>query len=342
MVRWNVGMSWSSGCSRLGVGLEQRLRPLGPRPDEADALLRRLGRRGLAPAGRLSSMTPATSTSATASTSATSAIDLAVPSAAGEHREAFDNIYNRPNRPRIADRAAATGNLRAAAPAAGRATTSSPVQDAMFAEDSGDSRLAARTAGDRAVPADVRQPAAQAGAPRARWRGRRRNRRPAFTAALRQCQSEPRGRGQRSGRCARSGRAESRGVAAARYARRRRVGRLPAATSGDWARLPPPEKHDRIGPRWPAVKSVLEIARRLARPYVTQGFEEGRMRGCGWSAGGSDVSGGGAHPGAGQGAGRPSCPINFTAFAVDLNQGPSTGTVQIRLDRLSTAEERQP
>lgn len=37
----------------------------------------------------------------------------------------------------------------------------------------------------------------------------------------------------------------------------------------------------------------------------------------------------------------PAFPINFTAFAVNLNQGPSAGTVQIRLDRLSTAEERE-
>ena len=38
---------------------------------------------------------------------------------------------------------------------------------------------------------------------------------------------------------------------------------------------------------------------------------------------------------------KPAFPINFTAFAVNLNQGPSAGTVQIRLDRLSTAEERE-
>jgi len=38
---------------------------------------------------------------------------------------------------------------------------------------------------------------------------------------------------------------------------------------------------------------------------------------------------------------KPTFPINFTAFAVNLNQGPSAGTVQIRLDRLSTAEERE-
>jgi len=38
---------------------------------------------------------------------------------------------------------------------------------------------------------------------------------------------------------------------------------------------------------------------------------------------------------------KPTFPINFTAFAVNLNQGPSAGTVQIRLDRLSSAEERE-
>jgi len=80
----------------------------------------------------------------------------------------FDNIYNRPeNRPRIADRAAATGNLRAAAPAPGRANN-------VFADRDGN--VARRTAEgwqprgangwERAVPANVRPPAAQAGAPR--------------------------------------------------------------------------------------------------------------------------------------------------------------------------------
>jgi hypothetical protein len=33
-------------------------------------------------------------------------------------------------------------------------------------------------------------------------------------------------------------------------------------------------------------------------------------------------------------------PMTFTAFAVNLNQGPSAGTVQITLDRFSSSEER--
>jgi hypothetical protein len=80
----------------------------------------------------------------------------------------FDNIYNRPeNRPRIADRAAATGNLRAAAPATGRANNVFADRDGNVARRSAEGWQARGANGwERAVPANVRQQVPQAGASR--------------------------------------------------------------------------------------------------------------------------------------------------------------------------------
>jgi len=80
----------------------------------------------------------------------------------------FDNIYNRPeNRPRIADRAAATGNLRAATPAAGRANNVFADRDGNVARRIPEGWQARGANGwERAVPANTRQPGAPAGAAR--------------------------------------------------------------------------------------------------------------------------------------------------------------------------------
>ena len=89
-----------------------------------------------------------------------------LPANIGNNR--FDNIYNRPeNRPRIADRAAATGNMRVAAPATGRANNVFADRDGNVARRLPEGWQARGANGwERAVPANVRPPAAQAGAAR--------------------------------------------------------------------------------------------------------------------------------------------------------------------------------
>jgi hypothetical protein len=80
----------------------------------------------------------------------------------------FDNIYNRPeNRPRMADRGAATGNLRAATPATGRANNVFADRDGNVARRSADGWQPRGANGwERAVPANTRQPGAPAGVAR--------------------------------------------------------------------------------------------------------------------------------------------------------------------------------
>jgi Cu/Ag efflux protein CusF len=172
---WNVGMTWSSGFFRFGVGWNSGWGTWGRGPMRPMPCCGGWG-------GVASHRRPIVINN-TGNINIGNRVNIGnrgnvgnvgnrpggarpLPANIGNNR--FDNIYNRPeNRPRIADRAAATGNLRAAAPATGRANNVFAYRDGNVARRIPEGWQARGANGwERAVPANIRQPAAPAGAAR--------------------------------------------------------------------------------------------------------------------------------------------------------------------------------
>ncbi|MCU0251084.1 MAG: hypothetical protein MUE61_12795 [Vicinamibacterales bacterium] len=169
---WNVGMTWSSGFFRFGVGWSSGWGTWGRGPMRPMPCCGGWG--GVASHRRPIVINNSGNINIGNRVNVGNRVGTgnrpggARPLPAFPANNRFDNIYNRPeNRPRIADRAAVAGNARNAAPAPGRANNVFADRDGNVARRTAEGWQPRGASGwERAVPANVRPPAAPAGAPR--------------------------------------------------------------------------------------------------------------------------------------------------------------------------------
>jgi hypothetical protein len=163
---WNVGMTWSSGFFRFGVGWSSGWGTWGRGPMRPMPCCGGWG--GVASHRRPIVINNTGNINIGNRVNVGTRPGGARPLPGNISNNRFDNIYNRPeNRSRVADRTVLAPNLRNAAPAAGRANNVFADRDGNVARRIPEGWQARGANGwERAVPANARQQAAPAGAPR--------------------------------------------------------------------------------------------------------------------------------------------------------------------------------
>jgi hypothetical protein len=169
---WNVGMTWSSGFFRFGVGWSSGWGTWGRGPVRPMPCCGGWG--GVASHRRPIVINNSGNINIGNRVNVGNRVSTgnrpggARPLPGNIANNRFDNIYNRPeNRPRMADRATVAGNPRSVGPAPGRANNVFADRDGNIGRQTPDGWQARGANGwERAVPDDVRRQAAQAGVAR--------------------------------------------------------------------------------------------------------------------------------------------------------------------------------